>query len=328
MAAVDPAVLAAARAGDEAAFVRLVAPHRRALHVHAYRMLGSLHDADDALQETMLRAWRGLDRFEPRAPLAAWLFRIATNVCLRLAEQRGRRVESEIDRRLEPYPDRLLDELPSPEPGPDAAIEAREAIGLAFVAATQLLAPRQRAVLVLRDVLGWPAADVAELLGDSVPAVNSALQRARERLERERARGALARVHAPASASAEAELLARFQAAWNAADAEAIVELLAPTVLLTMPPEPAMLDTAEGIGRFFATVPMGGRTDLMPARAARANGQPALGVYRPDEADGVVRGYGLMVFSVEGHVISGIAGWRERPDLFAALGLPVELPPG
>ena len=171
---VDVRLVAAARGGDEEAFVRLTGPERPALHAHCYRLVGSLHDADDALQETLLRAWRGIGRFEPRAPLAAWLHTIATNVCLRMLEQRARRAAVTVDAHLEPYPERLLEELPSPERGPEAIAEAREAIGLAFVAAMQLLPPRQRAVLVLRDVLGWSARDVAGCLDDSLASVNSA----------------------------------------------------------------------------------------------------------------------------------------------------------
>src|SRR6266545_839740 len=136
-------LLAAATAGDEQAFVQLTAPLRRRLHVHCYRMLGSVHDADDALQETMLRAWRGIGRFEPRAPLQAWLYRIATNVCLRMLE-RARRLPAAVDAHLEPYPDRLLEQIPSREPGPETVIEEREGVGLAFVTAMQLLPAKQR----------------------------------------------------------------------------------------------------------------------------------------------------------------------------------------
>ena len=156
----EQALLAAAQDGDEQAFVGLTSPHRRALHIHCYRMLGSLHDADDALQETMLRAWKGLPRFEPRAPLAAWLSRIATNVALRMIEQR-RDPAAPAGAHLQPYPERLLDELAAPHPGPEDIAAAREGVGLAFVAAMQLLPPKQRAVLVLRDALDWPARDVA-----------------------------------------------------------------------------------------------------------------------------------------------------------------------
>jgi RNA polymerase sigma-70 factor (ECF subfamily) len=321
---VDREVLTAARAGDEQAFVQLTAPHRSLLHAHCYRLLGSLHDADDALQETMLRAWRGIHRFEPRAPLAAWLYRIATNVCLRMLEQRSRQTAATVDARLEPYPDRLLEELPSPERGPDALVEAREAIGLAFVAAMQLLPPKQRAALVLRDVLGWSAREVADVLGDSVAAVNSALQRARERLDRERREQSLARVHNPLDGRVEAEAMRRFQEAWDAVDIEGIVALLADDALLTMPPEGARIAGARAIGAFFATQPLGGRLDRIRLLSSRANGQPALAAYA-DDGDGRFDAYGLMVFALDGDRVTGITGFPRRPDLFARLGLPVHL---
>ena len=213
----DPALgltrlLAAAQSGDEHAFVQLTSPHRRALHVHAYRMLGNLHDADDALQETLLRAWRGLPSYEPRAALTTWLHRIATNVALRMLEQR-KPVEP-LDAHLQPYPDRFLDELPTPE---EQAI-ARERLGLAYVAAMQLLPARQRAVLALREGLGWSARETGEALELSTPAVNSALQRARERLAREPE--ALARIH---DSSAEAPVIDAFLAAWADVDIPRII---------------------------------------------------------------------------------------------------------
>ena len=291
---------------DEPAFVRLTAPHRRALHVHCYRILGSLDDADDALQETLLRAWRSIDRFEPRASLSTWLHKIATNVCLRMLEQRSRRAEhEEIGRDLQPYPDAMLSE-------PAAQAELRESVGLAFIAALQFLPPRQRVVLLLRDVLGWSAAEAAETLGDSVAAVNSALQRARERLRRERAEGRLAREHAPA---AEGRLMARFVAAWQAVDIEALVELMAADAVLTMPPEAMRFDGAEAIGTFFATVPLDGALDRIALAHTRANGQPALAAY----ADG--QPYGVMVFACDEGAITGITGFPD-PALFPRLGLP------
>src|SRR5215468_2945468 len=184
---------------DEEAFALLIEPHKRALHLHCYRILGSLHDADDALQETMLRAWKGSERYEPRAQLATWLHTIATNVCLTfLARRRSRPVElvDDLDH-LQPYPDRLLDDLVQ-----------RETVELAFITAIQLLPPKQRAVLILRDVLGWSAKEVAEALNDSVGAVTSALQRARTSVET---------AHRRPSAPAQRErvLLERFVAAWE-----------------------------------------------------------------------------------------------------------------
>jgi RNA polymerase sigma-70 factor (ECF subfamily) len=317
-AALDPSRLfAAARAGDERAFVELTSPHRAALHRHCYRLLGSVHDADDALQETLLRAWRAIDRFEPRAPVAAWLYRIATNVCLRTLEQ-ARRTPAPVDAHLEPYPDLATE-------GADSEAEAREAIGLAFVAAMQLLPPRQRAVLVLRDVLDWSAREVAELLDESVAAVNSLLQRARERLAREREERTLARMHAPASGEVEAAVMRRFQAAWEAVDIDAIVELLAEDALMTMPPEQLRVAGGAEIAAFFATVPLGGRLDRIRLLAARANGQPVLGAYADEDGRGVFPAYGVMVFALEGDRIAGITGFARRPELFARLGLPVEI---
>src|SRR5262245_29899187 len=244
-------LLTAASAGDEQAFVQLTAPLRRRLHVHCYRMLGSVHDADDALQETMLRAWRGIGRFEPRAELSSWLYRIATNVCLRMIEQRGRREVASVDAHLQPYPDALLEPLT-----PEREAERRETVGLAFVAAMQLLPARQRAALVLRDVLGWSAREAADVLGISVAAANSALQRARERVDRERREGTLARVHRPADESAERAVMRRFVEAWEAVDVERLTALLADDALMTMPPEPARFAGAAAIGGVFAPVPV------------------------------------------------------------------------
>lgn len=310
---------------DEASFVRLTAPHRQALHWHCYRMLGSLHDADDAMQETMLRAWRAIARFEPRPSLAAWLYRIATNVCLRMLEQRSRRAEHEVGRELQPYPDRLFEDLPAGDPGPAGHAEERESIGLAFVAALQFLPPKQRAVLLLRDVLDWSAGEAADAMGDSTAAVNSALQRARERLRREQAAGTLARVHAPMEPSAEAELMRRFQEAWAAVDIEQMMGLLAPDALLTMPPEGARIAGAEAIGGFFGSVPLDGRLDRISLVAGRANGQPALAAYAEDPGEKVRRPYGVMVFACEGGRIAGITGFPQ-PELFELFGLPASLP--
>jgi RNA polymerase sigma-70 factor (TIGR02960 family) len=318
-------VLVAAQAGDEQAFVQLTAPHRQPLHRHCYRILGSLHDADDALQETMLRAWRSIERFEPRAPLRSWLYRIATNVCLRMLEQRARGPATAVDAHLEPYPDALLDDLPSPAAGPDEIVEERERIGLAFVAAIQLLPPKQRVTVVLRDVLDWSAREVAEFLDDTVPAVNSALQRGRDRLQRERDERSLARVHAPASAAEEERVMRRFQEAWAAVDFDGIVALLADDALLTMPPEAQRFEGSAEIGGFFATAPLDGRLDRIRLVPARANGQPALAAYADERGDGVFEAYGVMVFALGGDRIDGITGFARRPELFTCLGLPTRL---
>jgi RNA polymerase sigma-70 factor (ECF subfamily) len=315
--------VAAARAGEERAFVELTAPHRAALHAHCYRLLGSLHDADDALQETLLRAWRGIGRFEPRAPVAAWLHRIATNVCLRMIEQRGRR-PAPVAAHLEPYPDTPFGRHVVPTDTPAEVAEAREAIGLAFIAALQLLPPRQRAVLVLRDVLDWSSREVADQLEDSVAAVNSLLQRARARLARQREQPTLAAVHAPDDARAEAVAMRRFVEAWEAVDIDGIIALLADDALLAMPPEDVRIPGAAAIGAFFATVPLDGRLDRIRLRPVRANGQPALAAYAQDGTGGF-GAYGVMVFAIGGMTISGITGFAQRPELFDRLGLPRHL---
>ena len=313
--------LRAAAAGDEEAFRLLVEPHRGALHLHCYRMLGSVHDADDALQETLLRAWRSLGGYEPHAPLGAWLQAIATNVCLTALASRRRRPEVPLggdawDERLlhvQPYPDRLLDE-----------VETRETVELAFVTAAQLLPPKQRAVLILRDVLDWSAKETAEALGDSVAAVNSALQRARAGLARARLRGAPS--HSPPPGEDERALLRRFMAAWDAVDVDGIVSLLAREATMTMPPEPLFVAGAEAIGNFFRTVPLDGRLDRIRLRPTAANRQPALAAYAWDDDTRTHRAYGVMVFALEGDVVAGIIGFADA-SLFARFGLPAELPP-
>jgi len=315
----EAAVVALARSGDEQAFERLLDPHRRAIHAHCYRMLGSLHDADDALQETSLRAWRALDRFESRAPFRAWLYSIATNVCLRAIERRARAPEvldpeeAEIAAYLQPYPDRLL---PT-----DATVEERESMSLAVVSVMQLLPARQRAVLILREVLGWSAAEVAELLGDTVASVNSALQRARATLEKERRAGRFARDHMPVSAEAEQAVVGRFMAAWDAVDVDGLVAVLADDAVMTMPPEPMRLVGIAAIGEFFRTVPAAGALERIRLVPTRANGQPAVAAYMDGEA------YGVMVFALEGESVASITGFAGYPELFPELGLPLELEP-
>jgi RNA polymerase sigma-70 factor, ECF subfamily len=312
-------LLAAAAGGDEQAFVQLTAPLRRRLHVHCYRMLGSVHDADDALQETMLRGWRGIGRFEPRAELSSWFYKIATNVCLRMIERRGRE-SAAVDAHLQPYPDALLD----PQT-PEREAERREAIGLAFIAAMQLLPPRQRATLVLRDVLGSSAREAADVLGISIAAANSALQRARDRLEGERLEGTHARLHRPADEHTEAALMRQFVEAWEAVDIERLAALLADDALMTMPPEPMHVTGPAEIGGFFATVPMEGRLELIRLRPVRANGQPALAAYVHESPAERFHAYGIMVFAVDGEQIAGITGFAGYPELFPLFGLPTEV---
>jgi RNA polymerase sigma-70 factor (ECF subfamily) len=314
-------LLAAAQSGDEHAFVALTGPHRRALHVHGYRMLANLHDADDALQETLLRAWRALPGFEPRGALSTWLHRIATNVALRMLEQRHR-TTGPVDAHLQPYPDRFLDELASPEPSPEARAITSEGVGLAYIAAMQLLPAKQRAVLVLRDGLGWWARETAELLDDSITAVNSALQRARERIEREHEEGTLARVHAPSGPDAEAAVMREFLDAWAEVDVPRIVALLRDDALLTMPPMDVRFEGAEAIGEFFATQPAQGRLDRIRHTATRANRQPTLASYDDEHGTGTHDAYGVMVFAIQGDRIAGITGFPHDLETFKQLGLP------
>jgi RNA polymerase sigma-70 factor, ECF subfamily len=316
---VEQTKLLAAAQTDEESFRRLTGPHRGALHLHCYRMLGSIDDADDALQETLLRAWRSLDRFEPRAPFGAWLHRIATNVCLTMLAGRRRRPEvpladpgedawNERLLHLQPYPDRLLDEL-----------ETRETVQLAFVTAAQLLPPKQRAVLILRDVLDWSAKETAEALGDSVAAVNSSLQRARAGLERARSLGAPP--HVPGNTASEQALLRRFMAAWDRVDVDGIVRLLAREAIMAMPPEPLFLEGREPIGEFFGAVPLGGRLDRIRLVPTAANRQPALAAYAWEEDAGEHRAYGVMVFTFDGGAISSIVGFADA-SLFMRFDLP------
>jgi len=288
---------------DEQSFALLIEPHRRALHLHCYRMLGSLHDADDALQETMLRAWKGSDRYEPRAQLGTWLHTIATNVCLTLiARRRARPAEATEDLDyLQPYPDRLLDDL-----------VLRETVELAFITAIQLLPPKQRAVLILRDVLGWSSRETAQSLGDSVAAVNSALQRARSSIDTKRRQ-------ASAPIEQERVLLRRFMTAWDAVDIDALVSLLTEDAVMTMPPERMRVAGARAIGDFFGSVPEGGRLDEVRLVAFAANRQPALAAYVRRDDGGHVP-YGMMVLQIEGDRISGIVGFPD-PWLFEQAGL-------
>jgi RNA polymerase sigma-70 factor (TIGR02960 family) len=312
---------------DEAAFRELAEAHRRELQVHCYRMLGSLQDAEDLVQETLLAAWRGPDRFEGRASLRSWLYRIATNRCLNALRDRGRRVPelpappegapeppAPTRRRepvwLEPYPDALL------EGDPQTRYEAREAIGLAFVAALQRLPPRQRAVLVLRDVLGYRAGEVAEMLDVSEASVTSALHRARSALE------PLPIEQAPMPGSdAERALVARFTTAFERGDVRGVVELLTADALLTMPPEPLEYEGPAAIAAFLSTVPAGGRLDLFRLVPTRANGQPAFGCYLRDAHAAIAHAYGLMVLTLHGDRIAAITGFPDT-SVFPHFGLP------
>jgi len=241
-------------------------------------------------------------------------------VALRIIERR-RDNHAPVDARLQPYPDRLLAEAPDPGPGPEDRAVLRETAGLAYIAALQLLPTHQRAVLVLRDALGWSARNTAALLGISVPAANSALQRARDRLARERDAGTLARRHTPASTAAEAAVIAEFLAAWEATDIDRIVALLTDDALLTMPPIDIRFHGPAEIGEFFATQPAGGRLERIRHVEVRANGQPGLASYADEHNTGVHDAYGVMVFAIRGDRITGITGFPRDPNLFAQFGL-------
>ncbi|HYH49849.1 MAG TPA: sigma-70 family RNA polymerase sigma factor [Acidimicrobiia bacterium] len=331
-------LLTRARAGDGDAFEELTEPYRRELHVHCYRMLGSIQDAEDALQEALLAAWQGLGAFEERASLRTWLYRIATNRCLNALRSAKRRpampwnvpsVEPPEPTRLgevvwlQPYPDALLEGAADAPLGPEARYEQTEAISLAFVTALQLLPARQRAVLILRDVLGYHADEVADLLETTVSSVNSALKRARAALQSRPAITAGERPAAPAPDSpAEKALVERFVRAYEAGDVEALVAMLTDDVCISMPPMPFEYQGREVVARFFATVILGGRRiyDLVPTRA---NGQLAFGAYLRG-SDGVRHGAGLLVLTVAGDRISALT--RFENTVLPWFGLPRSLP--
>jgi RNA polymerase sigma-70 factor (TIGR02960 family) len=330
------ATLARARAGDDEAFRRLTEPHRRELQLHCYRILGSMQDAEDLVQETLLAAWRGLDAFEGRASVRTWLYRIATNRCLNALRDRGRRPQEvpsigdplEPTRRiepiwLEPYPDHLLEGIPDRSPGPAGRYEARESVELAFLVALLHLPPRQRAALVLRDVLGFRTAEVAAMLDTGEASVKGALQRARATLETRLAAADRDRAPRPNSAR-ERELAGRFADAVERGDTDELVALLTDDALLTMPPQPVEYQGHDAIATFIR-----GREEArgVPLRVVptRANTQPAFGCYLPDAHAAIARPYGLIVLTLEWNKISAIT-WFADTGLFAHFGLPQRLP--
>jgi RNA polymerase sigma-70 factor (ECF subfamily) len=329
--------LARARTGDEHAFRELTDPYRRELQVHCYRMLGSLHDAEDALQETLVSAWRGLDGFEQRASVRAWLYRIATNRCLNMLRAAGRRPRSteafpftpppptrttELTW-LEPYPDAWLEGLPDAGPGPDARYETREAVGLAFITALQRLPASQRAALVLRDVLGFRASEAAEILESTEAGVNSALQRGRAALEE---RLAPERERAPLPESAdERELANAFADAFEQGDMDRVVALLTDDAWVRMPPAPSEYQGRATIADFLEHVSAvrieGAVTKLVPTRA---NGQPAFGHYTASPGERVATGGGVFVLTLEGDRISVVTRFGGAA-LLPSFGLPPTL---
>jgi RNA polymerase sigma-70 factor (TIGR02960 family) len=332
---VTATALSRARAGDGDAFRELTEPYRRELQLHCYRILGSVQDAEDVLQETLFAAWRGLGRFEERASVRSWLYRIATNRCLNALRGAGRRPRRpppppgpgfeapEPTRRpepawLEPYPDALLEGLPDGSPGPEARYETKEALALAFVAGLQRLPPRQRAVLVLRDVLGFRAAETAGMLDASEVSVNSALQRARATLG---ARLPAARDPAPLLGSRqERAVVARFVDAFQSADVDRLVALLTDDASLTMPPQPLeYLGHAAIAGFYLSRTWWGTRAArLVPTRA---NGQPAFGYYLENPLALIFHAHGLVVLTLEGEWISAITRFGDK-GLFPHFGLP------
>ena len=304
-----------AQAGDESAFRQLVEPHRRELQLHCYRILGSVADAEDALQEAMLAAWQGLGGFEGRSSLRTWLYRIATTRALNVLRADRRRptvtLPPDVDPPeptrlggvgwLEPYPDVLLNDVSS---GPEGRYESRQAVSLAFVTALQLLPPLQRAALVLCDVLDFPARQAAEVLDTSEQSVYSALKRARVTLRRELP-SSDAPAASPANSPQEQALVARLVEAFEAADVDGIVACMTEDAWLRMPPAPLEYQGRELAGQFFATVAFrqGRRYRLVPTRA---NGQPAFGVYLRDPVSAVARAFGLLVVTVAGDRVSAI----------------------
>jgi RNA polymerase sigma-70 factor (TIGR02960 family) len=329
-------LISKAQTGDGDAFRELTEPHRRELQVHCYRMLGSFHDAEDALQETLLAAWRGFGRFEGRASLRTWLYEIATNRCLnarRSASRRGAKawdvpnVEPPEPTRLgeipwiEPYPDVHSDSAIDMPLGPEARYEQTESISLAFVTALQVLPPRQLAVLVLRDVLGFRASEVAGILGSTVESVNSALKRARASMERRRLVAADLEPPPARESPAEDAIVGRFVRAWESADLDALVSLLTDDVLMSMPPMPFEYEGRDAVARFCAGIFGSGRTfDLVPTRA---NGQPAFGAY-VQASDGTRHAVGVYVLALAGDRICALT--RFENGVLASFGLPRTLP--
>jgi RNA polymerase sigma-70 factor (TIGR02960 family) len=329
-------LMARARAGDGDAFRELTEPYRRELQVHCYRMLGSLQDAEDALQNTLLTAWQGLSGFEGRSSLRTWLYKIATNRCIDARRAASRRPAAEWDVPgveppeptrlgevvwLQPYPDVLLEGVIDGPLGPEARYEQAESVSLAFVTALQLLPPRQVAVLILRDVLGFHATEVAEMLEVSVESVTSALKRARASLQRQQA---LPGDHEPppvAGSPTEDAIAAKFARAWESADIDALVALLTDDVFISMPPIPFEYQGRDAVARFCARLfDAGRRYEVLPTRA---NGQPAFGVYVRTPG-GMYHGTGLHVLTVTGGQISAVT--RFEASLLSRFGLPRSLP--
>jgi RNA polymerase sigma-70 factor, ECF subfamily len=331
----DQELLKAARGGDSNAFDRLIAPYHGELHAHCYRMLGGVHDAEDALQDALVGAWRGLRGFEQRSSVRSWLYRIATNACLKLIRQRPRRLLSadyhpaasspgdlgDPDTGkawVEPYPDSAWGPGPA---DPQVSYELRESVELAFVAALQHLPGTQRAVLIMREVLAFSAAEVAAMLGTTVAAVNSALQRARLGLDHRRPAQSQQATLRNLGDAGQRALVADFVAAWERADVPALVEMLAADARFTMPPLPAWFDGRDDIGRFLAERIFATSWRMIPARA---NGQLAFAGYRETGDGSGFRLAGLNVITLRGRRIAEITSFLD-PSMIEQFGLPQEL---
>ena len=323
----DPQLLAAARAGDGDAFGRLVGPLRDELRAHCYRMLGSVHDAEDAVQDTLDRAWRGLERFEDQGSIRPWLYKIATNRSLTIIERRGRRelptdlspgappVESAW---LEPYPDHLMSW--TARLGPEDRVVAQESVELAFVAALQHLSARQRAVLLLRDVLSYAAGEVAGLLDTTVPAVNSALQRARKVVADLKADASQHRTLDALGEAAQRELAKRYAIAWETGDIDAIVAMLTEDARYSMPPLSEWYEGHGAIRGFLAEAVPGNRWRFLPAGA---NGQIAFGTYLWNDERGAYLPAGLDLLALRGGRVAEVVSFLDAD--FPAFGLPAQL---
>jgi RNA polymerase sigma-70 factor (ECF subfamily) len=335
--------IAAARAPDEAAFADLLERYRRQLHVHCYRMLGSVEDADDLVQETFLQAWRARAQFEGRSSFRTWLYRIATNACLRALRRRPRRMTvpeveepvtvdsdwtdppSEPPRApagiewLEPYPDRLLEPAAPRDQEPDEVTVARETIELTYLAAIQHLPPRQRAAVILCHALGWSAKEAGSVLDASAASVNSALQRARATLQ---ARLPASRQDwSPARTPTDDEraLLQRFMAAWERADASALVAMMRDDVRWAMPPAPLWFDGRDAVAKLFEAFPIGWNGELRVVATA-ANRQPAMATYIRPPRGAVYRLAALTVLRIEEGRIVELTNFA--PELLRRFGLP------
>jgi len=309
---------------DEAAFSALVERHRRELQVHCYRMVGSLEEAEDLTQETFLRAWRKRASFAGRSTIRAWLYRIATNACLDALARRPRRPTGGEVLWLQPYPDELLESLPAPGDEPDATVVARETIELAFMVAVQHLPPRPRAVLILRDVLGWPAKDTAALLEMSVPAANSALQRARATMKEHLPEERVAWAPGADADAGERALIRRYIEASEEADAQAIAALMREDATFTMPPQPGRWTGRDTIVRSWIEGGFGspefGHLRCLPTRA---NHQPAVANYVLRPGDDTYRAMALDVLRIVDGAIADIVTFDD--DVFGRFGLPATL---